>query len=86
MDGYALSPEMQNNAARITGIRAGDWMAYDNAPDSEDGIMGMIWLCLAYLEGLPEAHTTGRTPAKMCAVHTRASRRQSKNWIHAGRR
>ncbi|EFC2286059.1 hypothetical protein CT768_003067 [Escherichia coli] len=61
---HALPPEMQNNAAGITGIRAGDWTAYDNAPDSEDGIMGMIWLCLAYLKGLPEAHTTGKKPAK----------------------
>ncbi|HDI8494052.1 TPA: hypothetical protein PPE17_001591 [Escherichia coli] len=66
IDGWlrALPPEMQDNAARITGIHAGDWTAYDNAPDSEDGIMGMIWLCLAYLEGLPEAHTTGKKPAK----------------------
>ncbi|HIB5150124.1 TPA: hypothetical protein ACWW8N_001517 [Escherichia coli] len=66
IDGWlrALPPEMQDNAARITGIHAGDWTAYDNAPDSEDGIMGMVWLCLAYLEGLPEAHTTGKKPAK----------------------
>ncbi|HBC0107273.1 TPA: hypothetical protein ACHYWI_002414 [Escherichia coli] len=66
IDGWLrdLPPEMQDNAARITGIHAGDWTAYDNAPDSEDGIMGMIWLCLAYLEGLPEAHTTGKKPAK----------------------
>ncbi|HFP5517792.1 TPA: hypothetical protein ACHIF6_001475 [Escherichia coli] len=66
IDGWlrALPPEMQDNAARITGIHAGDWTAYDNAPDSEDGIMGMIWLCLAYLEALPEAHTTGKKPAK----------------------
>ncbi|EFJ5749117.1 hypothetical protein ACG54_000104 [Escherichia coli] len=66
IDGWlrALPPEMQDNAARITGIHAGDWTAYDNAPDSEDGIMGMIWLCLAYLEDLPEAHTTGKKPAK----------------------
>uniref|UniRef100_UPI001F38B327 hypothetical protein n=1 Tax=Escherichia coli TaxID=562 RepID=UPI001F38B327 len=38
IDGWlrALPPEMQDNAARITGIHAGDWTAYDNAPDSED--------------------------------------------------
>ncbi|HDW3954425.1 TPA: hypothetical protein RMT51_000295 [Escherichia coli] len=59
----AIPPEMQDNAASITGIRAGDWTAYDNAPDSEDGIMGMLWLCLAYLEGLPEAHEAGKKPA-----------------------
>lgn len=66
IDGWlrALPLGMQDNAAGITGIRAGDWTAYDNAPDSEDGIMGMIWLCLAYLKGLPEAHTTGKKPAK----------------------
>ncbi|HGV7945715.1 TPA: hypothetical protein IBF47_RS07955 [Escherichia coli] len=66
IDGWLrdLPPEMQNNAAGITGIRAGDWTAYDDTHDSEDGIMGMIWLCLAYLEGLPEAHTTGKKSAK----------------------
>ncbi|EGE5148548.1 hypothetical protein BSQ30_002459 [Escherichia coli] len=60
----AIPPEMQDNAASITGIHAGDWTAYDNAPDSEDGIMGMLWLCLAYLEGLPEAHEAGKKPAR----------------------
>ncbi|HBC3168303.1 TPA: hypothetical protein KC789_005512, partial [Escherichia coli O146] len=60
----AIPPEMQDNAASITGIRAGDWTTYDNAPDSEGSILGMIWLCLAYLEGLPEAHTTGKKPAR----------------------
>ncbi|HAO1956023.1 hypothetical protein H5T09_15505 [Escherichia coli] len=80
----ALPPEMQNNAARITGIRAGDWTAYDNAPDSEGSILGMIWLCLAYLEGLPEAHAAGKKPARnvRCAYEhiETAHKKQGKCW------
>ncbi|HFP0815877.1 TPA: hypothetical protein ACHKJG_000894, partial [Escherichia coli] len=80
----ALPPEMQNNAASITGIRAGDWTTYDNAPDSEDGIMGMLWLCLANLEGLPEAHAAGKKHAKnvRCAfTHIKnAHEKQGKCW------
>ncbi|TFX12184.1 hypothetical protein DEO12_17015 [Escherichia coli] len=51
-----LPPDMQDNVTRIAGIRAGDWSAYDKEPDSRENMMRMIWLCLAYLVGLPEAH------------------------------
>ncbi|EFI4237870.1 TPA: hypothetical protein ACHKWG_003716 [Escherichia coli] len=60
----ALPEEMQANAARITGVSTKRWEAYDKAPDSKDGIMCMLWLCLAYLTGLPEVHAAGKKPAR----------------------
>lgn len=60
---HKLPPDMQNNVANMTGIRAGDWLAYTGDPDNENSILGMIWLCLAYLKGLPEAHKAEEKPA-----------------------
>ncbi|EHH4805373.1 hypothetical protein J7184_004967, partial [Escherichia coli] len=51
-----LPRDMQDNVTRIAGISAGDWSAYDEKPDSKENMVKMIWLCLANLVGLPEAH------------------------------